>query len=103
VLLDAAAVPYITDFGLAKRVGGNSSLTDPGAILGTPSYMPPEQASGKKGLTTACDVYALGAILYELLTAQPPFKGETPLDTVLQVLERSPRRRNQSTRSWMPT
>src|SRR5205814_819334 len=68
ILLDAAQRPHVTDFGLAKRVEGGSDLTRSGAIVGTPSYMPPEQARGDKVLTTAVDVYSLGAILYELLT-----------------------------------
>jgi hypothetical protein len=80
------------DFGLAKRIEGDSNVTRTGVIVGTPSYMAPEQASGKKGLTTAVDVYSLGAILYELLTGRPPFQAETPLDTLLQVLEREPER-----------
>src|SRR5262249_29677957 len=79
-------------FGLAKRVEGNSAVTQSGAIVGTPSYMAPEQALGQKGLTTAVDVYALGAVLYELLTGRPPFQAETPLDTLLQVVEREPLR-----------
>jgi hypothetical protein len=80
----------VTDFGLAKRVEGDRALTQSGALVGTPSYMAPEQARSEKVLTTAVDVYALGAILYELLTGQPPFRAETALDTVLWVLEKEP-------------
>ncbi|HMF13724.1 MAG TPA: serine/threonine-protein kinase [Gemmataceae bacterium] len=83
-------VPFVTDFGLAKRVGGDSKLTRSGAIVGTPSYMAPEQARGDKGLSVAADVYSLGAILYELLTGRPPFQAATPLDTVVQLLEQEP-------------
>ena len=90
VLLDADGTPYVTDFGLAKRVEGDSGLTQSGAIVGTPSYMAPEQAAAKKDLSTAADVYSLGAILYELLTGRPPFKAATPLDTLLQVIDKDP-------------
>jgi WD40 repeat protein/serine/threonine protein kinase len=86
----ADMVPKITDFGLAKRQGAESR-TQTGAVLGTPSYMAPEQAGGKtSNIGPACDIYALGAILYECLTGRPPFKAATPLDTVLQVVSEEP-------------
>lgn len=92
----------ITDFGLAKKVEQASSLSDDsgntrvghtrtGAVVGTPSYIAPEQAAGKnRTVGPLADVYALGAILYELLTGRPPFRGESPLDTVLQVMADDP-------------
>jgi WD40 repeat protein len=84
-------LPKITDFGLAKRLDSQVGQTASGAIVGTPSYMAPEQAGGQpKQIGPAADVYALGAILYELLTGRPPFRAETPLDTVLQVLTDEP-------------
>jgi eukaryotic-like serine/threonine-protein kinase len=90
VLLDPDDVPYLTDFGLAKRLDAQGQ-TQTGAVLGTPSYMAPEQAAGKvKELGPACDVYGLGAVLYECLTGRPPFRSDTPWDTVLHVLEREP-------------
>jgi serine/threonine-protein kinase len=83
-------VPKITDFGLAKRADTETGLTRTGAIVGTPSYMAPEQAEGKREVGPAADVYSLGAILYELLTGRPPFQADTPIDTVLQVVAEDP-------------
>jgi WD40 repeat protein/serine/threonine protein kinase len=86
-----SVVPKITDFGLAKRLDQDSAKTRSGAIVGTPSYMAPEQAGGRtRDVGPAADVYALGAILYECLTGRPPFKAATPVDTVLQVLSDEP-------------
>ncbi|MGE0760491.1 MAG: protein kinase [Pirellulaceae bacterium] len=91
VLLDANGRVKITDFGLAKRQNADSQLTGAGVILGTPSYMPPEQAAPPpEGVGPAADVYALGAILYELLTCRPPFRAENPLETIRQVLHEEP-------------
>jgi tRNA A-37 threonylcarbamoyl transferase component Bud32 len=90
ILLDKSGQPHVTDFGLAKKVEGDSGMTRTGVIVGTPSYMAPEQAAAKKQLTTAVDIYALGAILYEILTGRPPFQEATPLDTLLQVLDQEP-------------
>jgi len=82
--------PKVGDFGLAKKLDSKLSLTRTGAIVGTPSYMSPEQAAGRKDLTPAADVYSLGAILYELLTGRPPFQAAHPVDTLLLVLEQEP-------------
>jgi eukaryotic-like serine/threonine-protein kinase len=90
VLLTAAGTPKIADFGLAKRGSAGSGMTQTGAILGTPSYMAPEQAEGKKNVGPATDTYALGAILYEMLTGRPTFQALTPLDTVMQVVSEEP-------------
>jgi tRNA A-37 threonylcarbamoyl transferase component Bud32 len=91
VLLTAAGVPKVTDFGLAKQMDADSGQTETGAIMGTPSYMAPEQTRGKsKEISPAADVYALGAILYEGLTGQPPFAGASVLDTLEQVRTREP-------------
>ena len=87
----ATAVPKISDFGLAKRLDEQTASLQTSEIVGTPSYMAPEQASGRTHqIGPATDVYALGAVLYEMLTGRPPFKGATTLDTVLQVLHEEP-------------
>ena len=91
VLIDSGNQPKVTDFGLAKRVESDSDLTRTGAVMGTPSYMPPEQASGKTDeIAEPADVYSLGAILYCLITGRPPFQASNALDTLMQVLETEP-------------
>ncbi len=90
ILLTEDGTPKVTDFGLAKQMD-TAGRTATGAVMGTPSYMAPEQAGGKsKDVGPACDVYALGALLYECLTGRPPFKGTTALDTLAQVLHEDP-------------
>lgn len=93
ILVDQKGEPHLTDFGVAKVLGrGDSSLTASGSIMGTPSYMAPEQAAGQsKHITTAADVYSLGAILYALLTGVPPFRGDTPVETLRLVVEQEPK------------
>jgi WD40 repeat protein/tRNA A-37 threonylcarbamoyl transferase component Bud32 len=91
VLLDGGGQPHVTDFGLAKIVQGDSDLTGTGQVVGTPSYMPPEQASGKShDVGPTSDVYSLGAILYFLLTARPPFQASNLMETLKQVMEQEP-------------
>ncbi len=91
ILVDPEGHPHVTDFGLAKRVEADVEMTASGAILGTPAYMSPEQAAGQRGtITTATDVYGLGAILYALLTARAPFGGDSLVDTLQAVKERPP-------------
>jgi WD40 repeat protein len=91
ILLDQDGNPRVSDFGLAKKVQADSGLTGSGQIMGTPSFMPPEQASGRRGeVGPVSDVYALGATLYALVTGRPPFHAATAMDTVLQVLSDEP-------------
>jgi thiol-disulfide isomerase/thioredoxin len=91
VLIDKEGRPHVTDFGLVKHLGrATGHQTRSGAILGTPGYVSPEQASARKDLTTASDVYGLGAILYDLLTGRPPFDAVTPIDTLMKVMSEEP-------------
>jgi serine/threonine-protein kinase len=91
ILLTADGTPKLTDFGLARQLDSAGGLTQSGAPVGTPSYMAPEQAEGKsRDIGPMVDVYALGAILYELLTGRPPFRGATAAETVQQVIHQEP-------------
>lgn len=88
VMIDSGGEPRVLDFGLAKMSAQGSDLTQTGAVLGSPSYMPPEQAKGaQEGFDRRGDVYSLGAILYELLVGHPPFQGATPLATLRLVMD----------------
>jgi serine/threonine protein kinase/tetratricopeptide (TPR) repeat protein len=99
ILLDAKGEPHLTDFGLARLVETESTITRTLDVMGTPSYMAPEQAAGhSKELTAAADVYSLGAVFYQMLTGEPPFAGGTTYDTIRLVLQtepRNPRARNR--------
>jgi tRNA A-37 threonylcarbamoyl transferase component Bud32 len=91
ILLDGNGEPRVTDFGLAKNVASDSGLTASGQVMGTPSYMPPEQAAGRiDQIGPVSDVYSLGAVLYDLLTGRPPFRAATLVDTLKQVMEQEP-------------
>ena len=91
ILIDSSGLPHVSDFGLAKRLEADQSVTHTGAILGTPCYMSPEQAAGSRGdVGPTSDVWSLGAILYQLLTGRPPFQAASPMDTLLAVLETDP-------------
>jgi serine/threonine protein kinase/TolB-like protein len=92
ILLDAQGEPHLTDFGLARLIEAEGSITRTMEVLGTPSYMAPEQAVGNNaGVTRATDIYGLGAVLYQLLTGHPPFAGGTTFETVRLVLDTEPR------------
>ena len=99
ILLDAKGEPHLTDFGLARLVEAESTVTRTLEVMGTPSYMAPEQAAGKqRSLSKATDVYGLGAVLYQLLTGHPPFAGGTTYETIRLVLDTEPRQ----PRLWNP-
>ena len=99
ILLDHQGEPHLTDFGLARLIEQESTVTNSFDVLGTPSYMAPEQAAGRaKELTATADVYALGAVFYQMLTGQPPFAGGTTYETIRLVIEAEPR----NPRLWNP-
>lgn len=90
ILIDNEGNPYVTDFGLARQTKEQRQLTQTGAVLGTPNFMAPEQASGTVDITTSADIYSLGALLYKLISGKPPFDADSTLDTLLQVVNESP-------------
>src|SRR5262249_11477762 len=90
ILTDAAGEPYVADFGVARRLDRDATVSHGGGLVGTPAYMSPEQARGTPNLTVASDVYALGVVLFELLTGRPPFAGQTYVDVLKQVVEANP-------------
>lgn len=91
ILIPTDGIPLVTDFGLAKQVGAESNLTRSGMIVGTPAYMSPEQASGRRGIVgPASDIYSLGCVLYFALTGVPPLAAETPMELMLRVIEQEP-------------
>jgi WD40 repeat protein/tRNA A-37 threonylcarbamoyl transferase component Bud32 len=90
VLLDRDGQPRVTDFGLARHLHADGRLTVSGQVIGTPNFIPPEQAAGSADVGPAADVYALGALLYYLLTGRPPFHAATPMETLRQVIEQEP-------------
>jgi eukaryotic-like serine/threonine-protein kinase len=91
ILLDAEGRPYVSDFGLSRPIDGESTLTQHGSVVGTPSYMAPEQArAGPGNATIAADVYGLGAILFALFTGRPPFQASSPVETLRQVIDHEP-------------
>lgn len=91
ILIDLDGRPYVADFGLARRLEGDASLTQSECLVGTPAYMAPEQAAGSRGtVSVATDVHGLGAVLYHALTGRPPFLGATPVETVMHALESEP-------------
>ena len=99
ILLDRHGEPHLTDFGLARLIEQESTVTNSFDVMGTPSYMAPEQAAGRaKELTAATDVYALGAVFYQMLTGKPPFAGGTTYETIRLVIETEPR----NPRLWNP-
>ena len=102
VLFDGAGKPYVSDFGLAKWLARESDLTQTLAVLGTPFYMAPEQAIASHMVTASADVYSLGAILYHLLTGQPPFTGDTPMKVLRRAAEQPAPRPRQTNRSIPP-
>ncbi len=103
ILLDERGQPFVSDFGLARVFSNDTARTETGAILGTPSYMAPEQARGESAaISPRTDVYSLGAVLYEMLTGRPPFREENQLNTLMQVLEGEPTLPNRLNRGVPP-